>query len=147
MDLCFYLVYKINGVASVASEGSDMNLFADDIALYRVIKTPADYVALQDDINWVLTVNSTNLKYLHFNKTKYRTMLVSRKRMKSCPPPSLLLDGAILTQVSSYKYLGITITSDLSWSPHITILFVIRPKDMLECCIGIFIRIPIHILC
>ena len=47
-------------------------------------------------------------------------MLISRKRTKSCQPPSLLLDGIILEQVSSYKYLGITITSDLSWSPHIS---------------------------
>ena len=108
----------INDVASVASEGSDMSLFADDIALYRVIKTPADYVALQDDVNSVSTVISS--KYLHFNKTKCRTMLLSRKRTKSCPPPSLLLDGTILTQVSNYKYLGITITSDLSWSLHIS---------------------------
>ena len=48
------MVYKINNVASVTSEGSDMSLFADDIALYRVIKTPADYVALQDDYYYIL---------------------------------------------------------------------------------------------
>ena len=58
----------INDVASAASEGSDMSLFADDIALYRVIKTPADYIALQDDVNSVSTVISS--KYLCFNKTK-----------------------------------------------------------------------------
>ena len=37
----------INDVASVVSEESDISLFADNIALYRVIKTPADYVALK----------------------------------------------------------------------------------------------------
>ena len=47
-------------------------------------------------------------------------MLISRKRTKAFQPPSLLLDGVILEQVSSYKYLGITITLDLSWSPHIS---------------------------
>ena len=108
----------INDVASVASEGSDMSLFADDIALYRVIKTPADYVALQD-VNSVSTVIS--YKYLHFNKTKCRTILLSRKRTKSCPPP-LLLNGTILTQVFSYRYLGIAITSELSWSLHISLI-------------------------
>ena len=58
----------INDVASIISEGSDMNLFADDIALYRVIKSPADYNFLKDDVNSVSNVISA--KYLHFNKTK-----------------------------------------------------------------------------
>ena len=107
----------INDVASVTSEGSDMSLFADDIALYRVIKSPADYNVLQDDINSVSKVISD--KYLCFNKTKCKTMLITRKHSISCQPPPLRLDGTILAQVSSYKYLGITITSDLSWSPHI----------------------------
>ena len=108
----------INDVASVISEGNDMNLFADDIALYRVIKSPADYNLLQDDVNSVS--NIITAKYLHFNKIKCRTMLITRKHTKTCQPPPLLLDGTILSQVSSYKYLGITITSDLSWSPHIS---------------------------
>ena len=103
----------INDVASIISEGSDMNLFADDIALYRVIKSPADYNLLQDDANVI------SAKYLHFNKTKCRTMLITRKCTKACQPPPLLLDGTILAQVTSCKYLGIAITSDLSWSPHI----------------------------
>ena len=45
-----------------------MSLFADDIALYRIIKSPADYNVLQDDINLVSKVISD--KYLCFNKTK-----------------------------------------------------------------------------
>ena len=64
--------------------------------------------------------NVVSAKYLKFNKTKCRTMLITRKHSKSCQPPPLLLDGTILAQISSYKYLGITITSDLSWSPHIS---------------------------
>ena len=58
--------------------------------------------------------------YTLFNKTKCKTMLISRKGTKSCQPPSLLFDSIILEQVSNYKYLGITITSDLSRSPHIS---------------------------
>ena len=38
-----FIIY-INDVATVISPGSDANMFADDIALYRVIKTPSDYV-------------------------------------------------------------------------------------------------------
>ena len=77
----------INDVAFVTSEGSDMNLFADDIALYRVIKSPADYNILQDDISSVSKVISD--KYLCFNKTKCKTMLITRKHSMSCQPPPL----------------------------------------------------------
>ena len=34
--------------------------------------------------------------------------------------PQLTLNGTLLTRVNRYKYLGITITSDLSWSLHIS---------------------------
>ena len=47
-------------------------------------------------------------------------MLITRKRANSLPPPPLTLNGTVLRGVSSYKYLGVTIISDLSWSPHIT---------------------------
>ena len=46
-------------------------------------------------------------------------MLVSKKRDNSIQPPQLFLDGVALARVYSYKYLGITLTSNLSWSPHI----------------------------
>ena len=36
-------------------------------------------------------------------------------------PPQLILSGVILDRVQSYKYLGITLTTNLSWSPHISV--------------------------
>ena len=47
-------------------------------------------------------------------------MIVSRKSLSfltSLPP--LFLDGSQFEQVKSFKYLGIIITTNLSWSPHI----------------------------
>ena len=63
-------------------------------------------------------------KHLEFNADKCRVMVVSRKRIHSLSIPSLplYLNGTQLNQVTSYKHLGMTITSDLSWLPHITSL-------------------------
>ena len=45
-----FLTY-INEVTKQVSSNSNTVLFADDIALYRVISTPEDYIFLQSDIN------------------------------------------------------------------------------------------------
>ena len=49
--LLFIIYIKLNDVATCISSDSDVNMFADDIALYRVIKTAADYVCLQEDVD------------------------------------------------------------------------------------------------
>ena len=41
----------INDVATCISSGSDVNMFADDIVLYRAIRSAADYVHLQEDVD------------------------------------------------------------------------------------------------
>ena len=51
----------INDVTSVVSAGSEINLFADDIALYRVIKGVEDYTQLQVDINSVSSCIEENI--------------------------------------------------------------------------------------
>ncbi len=50
----------INHVTEVISQGSSINMFADDMALYRVIKSNNNYTQLQNDVNAVSTfMNST----------------------------------------------------------------------------------------
>ena len=87
-------------------------MFADDIALYRIIKSPADYDQLQIDIDSVSSFISG--QYLKFNARKCRQMLVSRKTKYSLSQPTLTVDGTPLTVVTEYKYLGVTIVSNLS---------------------------------
>ena len=111
-----FIVY-INNIVMLPSGGSETNLFADDIALYHIITSPSDYVALQEDI---CTISSfLDHKHLSLNEDKCRTMLISGKRSNSIPPPTLYLNAKVLQQVSSYKYLGVIITNTLSWKPHI----------------------------
>ena len=47
-------------------------------------------------------------------------MLISRKRYNSLSPPLLYLNATELEQVASYKYLGVIITTNLSWQLHVT---------------------------
>ena len=50
-----FVIY-INDVANCISGGSKINLFADDIALYRIITNHDDYSVLQSDVNSIVIV-------------------------------------------------------------------------------------------
>ena len=47
-------------------------------------------------------------------------MVISRKLAPSLPPTGLQLNGAPLQRVESYKYLGLLLSNNLSWSSHIS---------------------------
>ena len=49
-----FIIY-LNDVVSCISADSKISLFADDIALYRVINSPDNYADLQADIDAVNT--------------------------------------------------------------------------------------------
>ena len=58
--------------------------------------------------------------YLTLNPTKCKCMLISRRRSTVLHNVSLHLNGHSLEQVQTFKcmYLGVTLSSDLSWSYH-----------------------------
>ena len=98
---------------------SKLSLLADDMSLYRTISSPADYTVLQSDIAAISLWVTSNHLALNFNKCCY--MVITRKRSQSIAPPLLHIDAnATLPQVNSVKYLGIHLSSDLSWSSHIS---------------------------
>ena len=112
-----FLIYvnDINGVG--LSECSKLVLYADDILLYRAIQSQEDYVALQLDINTLTAW--TDSKLLKFNTKKCKAMLLSCKKTKTIPQQDLILSGIPLETVECFKYLGINIACDLSWTKHI----------------------------
>ena len=113
-----FIIY-VNDLTSVISPYSKLSMFADDIALYRSITAAADYPQLQSDITAINFWVQDN--HLSFNVGKCCTMLVTRRSNSySNFPPPLFLGNTVLTQVDSVKYLGITLTTDLSWSLHIS---------------------------
>ena len=113
-----FLIYINDLPGIVLNFTSRINLFADDVLLYHVITSAADYSILQDMICRIEQWSSTNYLYLHPSKCKYMT--VSRKKSPSLPTEPLQLLGNELERVDCYRYLGVLLTSDLSWSPHVT---------------------------
>ena len=59
-----FILY-INDVVTAVSTESEVNMFADDVALYRVIKSSIDYSHLQNSIS-----GCVKGKYLQFNTNK-----------------------------------------------------------------------------
>ena len=90
-------------------------LFADSL-LHSRISQPSDFIAVQKDVdelgNW-LSIYSLTL-----NAKKCKSLLISRKK-QPIEAPAITVEGQPLERVTVYKYLGILITSDLSWSAHI----------------------------
>ena len=87
------------------------------ILLYCTISTNLDYSYLQSDANTVQEWANCNHMFLNHSKCKF--MLISRKRNRMNNPPAITINGQMLETVSTFKYLGLLLTSDLSWSKHI----------------------------
>ena len=82
------------------------------------------------DINAVSEWVDANL--LQFNVKKCKVMKISRKNQGvSGPTPDLKLHNQTLERVDAYKYLGLLISHDLSWSEHIG-PYAIKPRSCLD---------------
>ena len=91
---------------------STVRLFADDCLLYRPIKSIKDHLTLQKDLQqlegWAKTWG------MRFNAEKCYIMSINSESSHFYE-----LEKHILQQVPENPYLGITISEDLKWSPHI----------------------------
>ena len=113
-----FILY-INDLSTLPiSPSSKIILYADDILLSCPIKSPSSFQSAQSDINLISSCISA--LHLTINPNKTKLMIITRKpaRFSSSLPP-LLISGHAIERVYSYKYLGILITSNLSWTPHI----------------------------
>ena len=91
-------------------------LFAGDALVYGVISADIDKNNLQDDL---CSLEQWQEKWqMSFNASKCKIICLSNKRHR--PTRTCTFCNAILEQVDSITYLGITLKKDLKWSEHIS---------------------------
>ena len=94
---------------------STIRLFADDTIAYLTIKSNKDCLTLQKDLDklgiwenkWKMAFHPDKCNVLSISKTKNPIKF------------NYSLHGQVLQHVTSAKYLGVTIQSDLKWNTHI----------------------------
>ena len=111
-----FLIY-VDGLTSIPLNGGSLVIFASDLLLHKVIYGAEDFLALQEYVNSL--ANWINVHHLTLNVQKCKSLLVSRKHSHLSGQPVQIL-GQVLEKVQSYKYLGVVINSNLSWSDHIS---------------------------
>ena len=99
---------------------SQIRLFADDCVCYREIRTVEDTLKLQKGIDLLECLGSWARKWgMRFQPVKCNMMQLTNKRINKSEA-LYILDGTVLENVDSIKYLGVTIRNDLKWNTHIT---------------------------
>ena len=96
-----------------ADNESEIRLFADDCVCYREIKNEEDTLKLQRDID---RLGSWARKWgMRFQPVKCNMMQLTNKQSSKIQA-NYTLEGTVLENVESIKYLGVTITNDLKWN-------------------------------
>ena len=113
----FYILYANDIMNTVKS--CNMALYADDTVLYTanptfdtsIVKMRSDMQALS---NWC------GINGIRMNLDKTKIMLFGNsKRLKALPKVNLDVDGVTIQTVTSYKYLGVTLDSQLNFAKHV----------------------------
>ena len=107
-----FLVY-INDLPT--SIKCNVRLYADDVILYPTIHTLTNCISLQQDLNtlfhWATTWN------MSFNPDKCKYIKITLKH--NTISYNYTMSNAKIKEVSTAKYLGVTINKHLTWSNHI----------------------------
>lgn len=109
-----FLIYA-NDLAEVVSDVS-IKLFADDCVVFKEISSKEDHDVLQNNL---LAINDWCDRWgMLLNNEKTVLLRVTRKMHPS--NFSYTLQNNVITEVRKYKYLGVTLSSKLNWSDHVS---------------------------
>ena len=109
-----FLIY-INDIATDVN--SDCFLFADDSLLLEEVSSP--HLSARKLNNYLETISNWSDRWLvTLNASKTKTLTFSFRRAKPVHPP-LYLALRPIEEVASHDNLGVTLSFDLSWRPHI----------------------------
>ena len=94
---------------------STVRLFADDSLVYRIIQSKEDQTILQEDLR---KLQEWEQKWqMQFNTDKCEVLRITKRKNPTICNYSLY--DQHLQTVKQAKYLGATISSDLSWNQHV----------------------------
>ena len=92
-----------------------MHFFPDDTAIYLTFDNKGDSVILQRDL---IRLQDWNSKWnMEFNPNKCQVIRVASSRFPL--DTQYILHGQVLEVVSSARYLGVGIYSNLNWNTHV----------------------------
>ena len=118
-----FLLYINNLPSCLSPEDPSIVLYADDILLYRPIKQSQTAKSFnRTSTKWI----SDN--HLTINVEKTKCMIISRLRLTI--PLQMEVNGHLLEEVVTFKYLGVWISSDLS----ILKLHAPKPDEFWDTC-------------
>ena len=102
-----------------AINGSNLQLYADDSVIHAAEVSPEEAMGnLQPSLNRFTRWCRANKLSLNATKTKL-TMFGTRYKIKKAKEVNILVEGVTLQIVQTYKYLGITLDSTLTFNYHV----------------------------
>ena len=106
---------------------STIRLYADD-AIIRIIHSNDDIEKLQEDLN--ILFQWTKDWFMLFNISKYEHLTISNKHTPL--NSEYKINNYVISKVTSAKYLGVTITQNISWKDHILQKLPTKPTQLVD---------------
>ena len=117
-----FLIF-INDIDKCISS-SILRCFADDTRISKAISEASDVILLQKDLDKVMQWSRRNNMTLHEDKFEYMCHSASASPFKEFPFVGecfqyVTSEGCTLSPVQQLRDLGVTVSEDVSWTPHI----------------------------